>query len=178
MYLHIYGSYSVINAVRYGTAFPQFSEIANRQDFFADFLNVVIYMLLDVHWRYKNMLFCVGNVRHEHLANQIASCFKLKKFKTIWGIKLIILCIVRQPLKLQKYYAILGYDPNILLPNQFAGRFTFDLFHLLILIPRVHCYIVLFWRCVWWIQMVVPLPKNIHQDLLYTHNLQWIDTWY
>ena len=97
-------------------------------------MNVVIYMLLDVHWRYKNMLFCVGNVRHELLANQIASRFKLKKFKTIWGIKLIILCIVRQPLKLQKYYAILGYDPNILLPNQFAGRFTFDLFQLLILI--------------------------------------------
>ena len=129
--------------------------------------------MLDVHWSYKNILFCVGNIRHELLAIQIAICFKVKKFKTIWGIKLIL-----QPLKLQKYYAILDYDPNILLANQFAGPFTFDLFHLSILIRGVDCYIVLFWRCVWWSQMVVPLPKNIHQDLLHTHNLQWIDTWY
>ena len=46
------------------------------------------------------------------------------------------------PLKLQKN-AILGYDPKILLANCFAGFFTFDLFDLLILIPVIHCCIVL-----------------------------------
>ena len=46
-------------------------------------------------------------------------------------------------LKLQRY-AILDDDPRILLANQFAAFFTFDLFDLFILIPRVHCYIVRF----------------------------------
>ena len=46
------------------------------------------------------------------------------------------------PLKLQKIYYF-GLCRKILLANQFAGFFTFDLFELLILIPGVHCYIVL-----------------------------------
>ena len=36
----------------------------------------------------------------------------------------------------------MGYDPKILLANQFAEYFTFGLFDLLNLIPGVHCYIV------------------------------------
>ena len=53
--------------------------------------------------------------------------------------------IWRLPLKLQKYYSWVGYDPKILLAsaNQFAGFFTFDLFDLLISIPEVYCYIAL-----------------------------------
>ena len=43
----------------------------------------------------------------------------------------------------KKYYPILDYDPKIPLDYQLARYFTFDLFDLLILIPGVHCYIVL-----------------------------------
>ena len=46
------------------------------------------------------------------------------------------------PLKLQKI-CYFGLCCKILLANQFAGFFTFDLFDLLILIPGVHCYIAL-----------------------------------
>ena len=46
------------------------------------------------------------------------------------------------PLKLQKIYYF-GLCWKVLLANQFAGFFTFNLFDLLILIPEVHCYIVL-----------------------------------
>ena len=45
------------------------------------------------------------------------------------------------PLKLQKI-CYFGLCHKILLVNQFAVFFTFDLFDLLILIPGVHCYIV------------------------------------
>ena len=37
----------------------------------------------------------------------------------------------------------MGYDPRILLANQFAEFFSFDLFDLLILLPGVFCYILL-----------------------------------
>ena len=46
-------------------------------------------------------------------------------------------------LKLQKISYYFGLCQKILLGNQFAGFFTFDLVDLLILILRVHCYIVL-----------------------------------
>ena len=46
------------------------------------------------------------------------------------------------PLKLQKI-CYFGLCRKILLANQFAGFLTFDLFDLLMLIPGVHCYIVL-----------------------------------
>ena len=47
------------------------------------------------------------------------------------------------PLKLQKISYYFGLCWKILLANQFAGFFTFDLLDLLILIPGIHCYIVL-----------------------------------
>ena len=47
------------------------------------------------------------------------------------------------PLKLQKISYYFGLRQKILLANQFAGFFTFDLCDLLILISWVHCYIVL-----------------------------------
>ena len=37
----------------------------------------------------------------------------------------------------------LGYDPITFLANQFAEFFIFDLFNLIILMPGIHCYIVL-----------------------------------
>ena len=45
-------------------------------------------------------------------------------------------------MKLQKIYYF-GLCRKILLANQFAGFFTFDLFDLLTLIPRAHYYLVL-----------------------------------
>ena len=62
----------------------------------------------------------------------------LKNAKTIWGIKLIF-CLHWS----YKKYAILNYVHKRLLASQFAGRFNFDLFDLLILIPGLHCYVVL-----------------------------------
>ena len=47
------------------------------------------------------------------------------------------------PLKLQKISCYFGLCSKILLDKPFAGSFTFHLFDLLILIPGVHCYIVL-----------------------------------
>ena len=52
------------------------------------------------------------------------------------------------PLKLQKISYYFGLCQKILLDNQFAGFFTFDLFDLLISIPGVHCYMVLVYKCV------------------------------
>ena len=43
----------------------------------------------------------------------------------------------------KKYHAILGYDPKILLANQLAGFFIFDMWDLLNLITGVHCYVVI-----------------------------------
>ena len=69
------------------SACPKFSEVTNHQFLwkgscdFVDFLQVVICILLDIHWSYKNMLFWAGIVRHSLSANQIVRCFKLKKFK-------------------------------------------------------------------------------------------------
>ena len=47
------------------------------------------------------------------------------------------------PVKLQKISYCFVLCRKILLANQFAGFLTFDLFDLLILIPWVHCHIVL-----------------------------------
>ena len=47
------------------------------------------------------------------------------------------------PLKLQKISYYFGLCQKIVLANQFARFFTFDLFDLLILIAGVHYYIVL-----------------------------------
>ena len=133
--------YHVIS-VGYGPACPKFSEATNHQYLwkwscdFVDFLLVVICILLDIHWNYKNMLFWAGIVRHSHSVNQIVKCFKLKKLKKDMMYQVDFLL----PLKLEE---ILCYDPKILLVNQFAGYFSFGLFDLLNVIPGVHCYIEL-----------------------------------
>ena len=77
------------------------------------------------------------------------------------------------PLKLQKYRAILGYDSKILLSNQFAGFFTFNLFDFLILIPWVHHYIELLLfiislpvkNCFWIIIAMYHFPNIRHVNL-------------
>ena len=77
-------------------------------------------------------------VWHRLSANQIVRCFKLKKRKNYMRYQVDFLL----SLKLQKISYYFGLCWKILLANQFAGFFTFDLFDLLILIPGVHCYIV------------------------------------
>ena len=142
--LHVVTEYHAVSA-RYDPACPKFSEITDcqylwkRLSDFVDFLHVV-YMLLDIHWSYKNISFWVGIVRHGLSANLIAKCFKFKKYQVDF-----LHVVSRLPLKLQKYYSWVGYDPKIILAsaNQFAGFFTFDLFDLLISIPEVYCYIAL-----------------------------------
>ena len=77
-----------------------------------------------------------------------------------------------------------------LLTNQFAVFSTFDLFDLLILIPRVHCSIVFLWLmylislsnfrillCLMKTNSCVPFTKyTIHQNLLHIYNLcQWVN---
>ena len=137
--------YHVVLVGHYCPSCPKFSETKNHSylwkglNDFVDFLLVVIYILLDIHWNYKNMLFWAGVVRHSHSVNQIVKCFKLKKLKKDMSIKLIFCFHWNQ----KKYYAILVYDPKILLVNQFAGYFSFGLFDLLNIIPGVHCNIEL-----------------------------------
>ena len=46
-------------------------------------------------------------------------------------------------MKLQKILYYFGLCWKILFADQFAGFFTFDLFHLLILTVGVHCYVLL-----------------------------------
>ena len=70
-------------------------------------------------------------------ANQIVRCFKLKKLKNYMRYRIDFLL----PLKLQKI-PILFWVMMENTPGQ-SGFFTFDLFDLLILMPGVHCYIVL-----------------------------------
>ena len=73
--------------VRYGPACPKFSEATNHKYLwkgsceFVGLLLVVICIVLDIHWNYKNMLFSAGIVRHSHSVNQIVRCFKLTKLK-------------------------------------------------------------------------------------------------
>ena len=81
--------------VGYGPACPKFSEATNHQYLwkgcsdFVDFLQVVICILLDIHWSFKNMLFWACIVRHSLSTNQIVR-LNLKNSKRIWGIKLIL----------------------------------------------------------------------------------------
>ena len=67
---------------------------------------------------------------HRLSTNQIVRCFKLKKFKSYMRYHVDSLL----PLKLQKISCYFGLCRKILLANQLAGFFTFDLFDLLILI--------------------------------------------
>ena len=74
---------------------------------------------------------------HRLSTNQIVRCFKLKKRKSNMRYQADFLL----PLKLHKI-CYFGLCRKILLANQFAGFFTFDLFDMLMLILGIHCYIV------------------------------------
>ena len=109
-----------------------------------DWLNdIFILRVMDIHWSYQYLLFWAGIVWHRLSANQIVRCFKLEKLKNYMRYQVDVLL----PLKLQKISYYLGLWQKILLANQFAGFFTFNLFGLLISIPGIHCYIVLVDYC-------------------------------
>ena len=87
----------------YGPACPKFSEIIDHQYLwkgvsdFVDFLHSVICILLDIHWSYKNMLFCFGTVSHRLQPTRLSDVLKLKNLKTTWGRKNIMLFWVMDP---------------------------------------------------------------------------------
>lgn len=124
---------------------PKFSETINHQYLwklfsdFADFLHVVFCILLDINWSYKNMLLWVAIARSRLSTNQILKCFKQEKLENYMRCHVDFLLL----LELQKNHAFWGYDPKKLLADLFTGFFTFELFDLLILIPGIHCCIVL-----------------------------------
>ena len=128
----------------YGPKWPKLSEIPNCQYLwkgfsdFVDFLHVVICILLDTHWSYKNMLFWVGNVRHRLSANQIVRCFKLKKLKNYMRYQVDFLL----PLKLQKVSCYFGLWPQKSLGQSVCRIFYFWLVWLVNLNtggPLLHC---------------------------------------
>ena len=103
----------------------------------ADWLNdICLLRVMDIHWSYQNFAILGW---HRLVGNHIVRCFKLKKLKNYMRYQVDFLL----PLKLQKISYYFGLCWKILLANQFAEFFTFDLFCMLILIPGVHCYIVL-----------------------------------
>ena len=111
--------------VGYCTACPNFSEITNRQYLwkglsdFVDFLHLVICILLDVHWSYKNMLFWVDIISHRLSVNQIVRCFKLKKLGNYMRYQVIFLLL----LKLH-FVAIISYCFGLCLQNNFVQSVT------------------------------------------------------
>ena len=125
----------------YGLACRKFSEATNHQylekglNDFVDFLQVVICILLDIHWSHKNMVFWAGIVRYNLSTNQIVRCFKLKKLEKDMKYQVGFFL----PLKLEKISCY--FDSKILLANQFAGFFTFAFltFKLNTGGPLLHC---------------------------------------
>ena len=100
--------------IGYGLARPKFSETTDQQYLwiglsdFVGFLQVVIWILLDIHWSYKNMLFWAGIIRHSLSANQIVRCFKLKKLESNRRYQVDFLL----PLKLEELSCYFGLWPQ------------------------------------------------------------------
>ena len=100
--------------IGYGLACPTFSETTDQQYLwiglsdFVGFLQVVIWILLDIHWSYKNMLFWAGIIRHSLSANQIVRCFKLKKLESNRRYQVDFLL----PLKLEELSCYFGLWPQ------------------------------------------------------------------
>ena len=130
--------------VGYGPECPKFSETTNHQYLwkglsdFVDFLQVVICILLDIHWSYKNMLFWAGIVRHSLSANHIVRWFKIKKLRNYMRYQVNLLL----PLKLQKMLCCFGLWPQNTLGWSVFRIFYFWLVWLVNLntrAPLLHC---------------------------------------
>ena len=82
--------------------------------------------------------------------------------KTVWGIKFIFY-FCRSYRKISCYFRL---DPKILLTNEFARFFIFDLLDLLILTSEVHCYIVL-------VSVVSIVFEKLLNDSRVDHFAKW-----
>ena len=130
--------------VGYGPTCPKFSEATHHQYLlkgssdFVDFLQVVICILLDIYWSYKNMLFWAGIVMHSLSANQIVRCFKLKKLKKNMRYQVDSLL----PLKLEEILCYYGLWPQNTFGQSICRIFYFWLVWLVKLKtggPLLHC---------------------------------------
>ena len=122
---------------------PKFSETTNHQYLwkgfsdFVDFLHVVICILLDIHWCYKNMLFRVDTVRHRLSGNQIVRCFKLKNLKNYMSNHVDVLL----PLKLQKRSCYFGLWTQKTLGQSNIFQVSLKYLHLFIPETNFHWFI-------------------------------------
>ena len=64
----------------------------------ADWLNICILRVMDIHWSYQNLLFWAGIVWHRLSTNEIVRSFKLKKLRSYMRYQVDFLL----PWKLQK----------------------------------------------------------------------------
>ena len=135
--------YHVVLVGHYCPSCPKFSETKNHSylwkglNDFVDFLLVVIYILLNIHWSYKNMLFWAGIVRHSLSANQIVRCFELKNLRNDMRYQVDFLLL----LKLEKMCSF-GLRAQNILGQSFSRIFYFWLVWLVKLnsrCPLLHC---------------------------------------
>ena len=86
----------MLGLVRYAWACQTFSKTTNcqylweRLSYFVDFLPVVICILFDIRWSYQNLLFWLALSDIDSEPIRLSDVLNLKKWKTIWGIKLIV----------------------------------------------------------------------------------------
>ena len=112
------------------------NDVKNWADWFND---ICILRVMDIHWSYNNLLFWAGIVWPIFQPTRFSDVSKFKNLKAILRIKLIF-CFYWS---CKKYRTILGSTGKYSWPISLQDFFTFDLCDLLILIPAVHCYIVI-----------------------------------
>ena len=163
--------------VGYVVACPKFSEATNHQYLwkgscdFVDFLQVVICILLDIHWSYKNMIFWAGIVSHSLSTNQIVRYFKLKKLKKDMRYQVDFFL----PLNLEEILRYFGLWPQNTLRQSVCRIFYFSL------VWRVkfntggsllHCTSS-FLHCIFLFLFYLRINKpNIHNNVTGISNLQ------
>ena len=159
-----------------GAASPKFSEATNKQYFwkgscdFVDFLQVVIRILLDIHWSYKN-IFWAGIVRHSLSANQIVRCFKLKKLKKDMRYQVDFF----RPLKLEEILCYFELWPQNTLDQSVYRIFCFWLVWLVKFNtkgPLLYCTCS-FLHCIFLFLFYPRINKpNIHNNVIGISSLQ------
>ena len=117
-----------------------------RVEWFCWFLHLVICILLDINWSYKNMLFWVDIFRHRLSVNHIVRCFKLRKLENYMRYQVEFLLL----LKLQKILCYFGLWPQNTLGQSVCRIFYFWLVwhvNLITVGPLIHCtcYRHFFW---------------------------------
>ena len=104
----------------------------------ADQLNdICILRVMDIHWSYQHLLFWAVIVWHRLSANQIVRCFKLKKLKNYMRYQVYFYF----HWSYKKYRTILGCARKYSWPINLQDFWLLTC--LIVIIPGVHCYIVL-----------------------------------